>query len=227
MHVNRRFRRGWCRLAVTVAVVGFLWSITGALAADSRQRVFRHICEVPSLQHILSTYTMARRDHGTTISQADSVLHVVGDFRFEDARCYFELYPAPGSDELWILDGDSPPGSPDFPVPLVVLRVVKDRILVSTGLDADTLWHPLPHLGEARLELQLENDVLRIADTRHPSRVREFGVLLFPLEVPVPAGMYLAIPEGEPDGSGCGFAALEIYLDKQDVPRWEHSVTVR
>jgi hypothetical protein len=191
-------------------------------ATGGLTRVFHHICENPTLMHILTRHAVEDSAWHAESHTGDRTICLVADYVYKTGTIYCELFPAPGSDELWILDGRSGPDSGDFPTLILHVRA-NDSMLAITGPSGQTEYHPVPLAPEARLSLSLGDGVLDIRDLRAGSAPPGGAPEALPMEIPAPGGVYLAIPCYSDSCPGCGFAALNIDLPDGDVTSWREA----
>lgn len=208
-------------------------SITGSFASEvdpwtrpgpgsDQIRVFHHICENPTLPSILRKHRVENPTWYVAQQRGDSSLCLVGDHVFADATIYLELFPASGTDEVWLLSPASGPGSGSFPVHLARLKALEDGLIVSTPGQPERI-HPLRHGSEVRIQLTVKDSMLTIADLR-PLEMLPATRLALPLQLSSSGGAILAIPCRPDSLPGCGFAALNIDLAPGEVRRWRETM---
>jgi hypothetical protein len=191
--------------------------------APDQVRVFHHICENPSLPSLLRKHRIENPDWHVDLQPGDSTLCLVSEYVFRDATIYLELFPASGTDEVYLLSPTGVPGSGLFPIPLARLKAVEDGLIVSTPGQPERI-HPVQHASEVRIRVAVTDSMLTIADLRPPETLPAARHAL-PLRISTPGGAILAIPCRPDSLPGCGFAALNIDLAQAELARWRDTTS--
>ncbi len=182
---------------------------------ESWPRVFRHICENSRLQNILVRRPVLLSPELGSVGYPDT-LCLVGPFLFTRAHIYFELYPAEGTDELWVLGGHS--------VPVARLKLTADSVEINVFQDNKTVRLGNADSRELPGILDFGGDTLRINSA--PSAYFHDVSSDFPtIAIPLEGGGFLGIPCAPDSCHGCGFAALFINLPEDEAERWRATVS--
>ncbi len=177
-------------------------------------KVFHHICEHSQLARVQIQCPI--RNSELLGEGQNREIFLIGGYRFFESRIYLELYPAPGADEIWIIDGKQAFDADSFPRLIARLKVANDRLTISDPSGKRT-YFPKDPGREIRLGLIIEGGVFEISPFMRAS-VEDSTPRVFSLDIP--DGVYLGYPVPTDPSAGCGPPGLDIFLREAEAPLW-------